>query len=144
LSSNFPYARPVFSLALSLTLAANAPVYALIVANNASNDDQVADLKFADDDGARYLTYFELVAQDARLLSVLDAFMLRGDDRLRLLLALRQQPRRRRERVSPGDRQLLVPERVRHERALRLRRWAIRALRSAHRRRELSSSPPQG
>lgn len=59
-------------LALTLTLAANAPIYALIVANNASNDDQVADLKFADDDGARYLTYFELVAQDARLLSVLD------------------------------------------------------------------------
>jgi hypothetical protein len=63
----------VLSLALSLTLAANAPVYALIVANNASNDEAVADLKFADDDGARYFTVFESQAADVRLLSVLDA-----------------------------------------------------------------------
>ena len=68
----FPYAAPVLSLVLAATLA-NAPVYALIVANNASNDDAVADLKFADDDGARYFGFFELFAQDARLLSVLDA-----------------------------------------------------------------------
>jgi hypothetical protein len=63
----------VLSLVLSLTLAVEAPVYALVVANNASNDASVADLHFADDDGARYLTYFELVATDARLLSVLDS-----------------------------------------------------------------------
>lgn len=62
----------MLALALSLTLATNAPVYALIVANNASNDEQVADLKFADDDGARYFTVLEAQAVDVRLLSVLD------------------------------------------------------------------------
>lgn len=60
------------ALSLSLTLSANAPVYALIVANNQSNDASVADLKFADDDGARYFTLFSPLAADVRMLSVLD------------------------------------------------------------------------
>lgn len=63
----------MLSLALSLTLTATTPVYALVVANNSSNDESVADLRFADDDGARFFTFFESIATDARLLTVLDA-----------------------------------------------------------------------
>jgi hypothetical protein len=83
----------VLALALSLTLASNAPVYALIVANNASNDAAVADLRFADDDGARYFTLFEAQAAEVRMLSVLD-----GETQARFPgLAAKTRPPSRRE-----------------------------------------------
>ncbi|MFO0595550.1 MAG: hypothetical protein U0228_09605 [Myxococcaceae bacterium] len=59
-------------LALALSLGAS-PLYALVVSNNASNDENVAALHFADDDGARYATLFESQGAVVRFLSVLDA-----------------------------------------------------------------------
>ena len=46
--------------------------YALIIANNASLDPKQADLRYADDDGARYYELFAPQARDTVLLSVLD------------------------------------------------------------------------
>lgn len=48
-------------------------VYALIVANNSSVDEDVKPLKFADDDGARYYELFDSLTDEARLLTTLDA-----------------------------------------------------------------------
>jgi hypothetical protein len=62
--------------ALPGSARAEAPprtAYALIVANNASLDPNQADLRFADDDGARYYELLAPQAQQAVLLSVLDA-----------------------------------------------------------------------
>ena len=50
------------SLIVATSLSATAPVYALIVANNQSNDPKLAQLKFADDDGARYFTALKPMA----------------------------------------------------------------------------------
>lgn len=58
-------------LFLSLVVS-SAPVYSLIVANNASNDAKQAALQFADDDGARYHGVFAPRAKEVRLLAVLD------------------------------------------------------------------------
>ncbi len=52
--------------------AADRPQYALIVANNASNDPKVPALKFADDDGARYYELFAPQSREVVLLWVLD------------------------------------------------------------------------
>jgi hypothetical protein len=46
--------------------------HVLIVANNASVDANVRPLRFADDDGARYLELFGQVTSDVTLLAVLD------------------------------------------------------------------------
>lgn len=59
--------------ALSVTLGAASPVYALIVANNQSNDPKLAPLQFADDDGARWYSVLSPIAAQAELLTVLDA-----------------------------------------------------------------------
>ena len=68
------YRATVFfpALALVASLAAPSPVYALIIANNQSNDPKLAALQFADDDGARYFTALQPLAQQVTLLSVLD------------------------------------------------------------------------
>jgi hypothetical protein len=63
--------RVVSALILSLVVS-SAPVYALVVANNASNDAKQAPLQFADDDGARYHSVFAPRATEVRLLTVLD------------------------------------------------------------------------
>jgi hypothetical protein len=47
--------------------------YALVVANNGSVDDGVEPLRFADDDGARFYEMFDALADDATLLTTLDA-----------------------------------------------------------------------
>jgi hypothetical protein len=47
--------------------------YALIIANNASLDPKQADLRYADDDGARYYEFFAPQMQETVLLSVLDS-----------------------------------------------------------------------
>lgn len=60
------------SLILAASLGATAPVYALIVANNFSNDPKLAQLQFADDDGARYFTVLKPMAEQVTLLTVLD------------------------------------------------------------------------
>lgn len=60
------------ALMLAASLGAGSPVYALIVANNQSNDPKLAGLKFADDDGARYFTAFKPIAREVSLLTVLD------------------------------------------------------------------------
>ncbi|MDP1825123.1 MAG: caspase family protein [Archangium sp.] len=60
------------SLIVVASLGAASPVYALIVANNQSNDPKQAALKFADDDGARYFTVLKPMAQQVTLLTVLD------------------------------------------------------------------------
>lgn len=57
---------------VAASLGASSPVYALIIANNQSNDPKQANLKFADDDGARYFTVLKPMAEQVRLLSVLD------------------------------------------------------------------------
>ncbi len=57
------------------TTASAAPervAYALILANNASNDPKQAPLRYADDDGARYYELFAPRTQETVLLSVLD------------------------------------------------------------------------
>lgn len=59
-------------LLIATTLGVSHPVYALIVANNQSNDASLAPLQFADDDGARYYEAFAPRAAEAVLLSVLD------------------------------------------------------------------------
>lgn len=46
--------------------------YALVVANNGSNDKALEPLRYADDDGARYFELFQPQTEDAVLLSVLD------------------------------------------------------------------------
>lgn len=46
--------------------------YAIIVATNAISDRSAADLRYADDDGARYHELFSLMARRAEILSVLD------------------------------------------------------------------------
>ncbi len=53
--------------------AGQTKTYALIVANNGSVDDGVAPLRYADDDGARYYETFSSLADEVRLLTVLDA-----------------------------------------------------------------------
>ena len=60
------------SLILAASLGASAPVYALIVANNSSNDPKLARLQYADDDGARYFTVLKPMAQQVTLLTVMD------------------------------------------------------------------------
>ncbi len=60
------------ALAISAALGAASPVYALIIANNQSNDPKLASLQFADDDGARYFTAFQPMARQVTLLTVLD------------------------------------------------------------------------
>jgi hypothetical protein len=60
------------SLIVAASLGASSPVYALIVANNQSNDLKQANLKFADDDGARYFTVLKPMAEQVTLLSLLD------------------------------------------------------------------------
>ncbi|MBX7100986.1 MAG: caspase family protein [Myxococcaceae bacterium] len=60
---------------LLLALAGASPQaksYALVVGNNQSLDPKVADLRFADDDAARYYELFSARTTDARLLTVLD------------------------------------------------------------------------
>jgi hypothetical protein len=49
-----------------------ARVYALIVAHNKSYGEGLADLRYADDDGARYFELFSSIAHRVELLSVLD------------------------------------------------------------------------
>lgn len=58
-----------------LAAVAAAPVhqYALIVGNNASLDDGVPSLRFADDDAARFYEFLAPRAEGVRLLTVLDA-----------------------------------------------------------------------
>ncbi|MHB8878110.1 MAG: hypothetical protein ACYC8T_30805, partial [Myxococcaceae bacterium] len=53
-------------------LAAERPQYAIVVANNQSNDPKVQPLRFADDDGAQYYELFEPQTREAVLLAVLD------------------------------------------------------------------------
>ncbi len=60
------------SLIVATSLGASAPVYALIVANNSSNDPKLGKLQYADDDGARYFTVFKPMAAQVTLLTVLD------------------------------------------------------------------------
>jgi hypothetical protein len=81
------------SLIAAASLGATSPVYALIVANNQSNDPKLASLKFADDDGARYFTALEPMARQVTLLTVLD------DDTQRRFpgLAAKTRPPTRRE-----------------------------------------------
>ena len=57
---------------LAASLGVGSPVYALIVANNQSNDPKVAPLQFADDNGARYFTALKPMAREVALLTVLD------------------------------------------------------------------------
>ena len=53
--------------------AESAPsMYAVIVANNRSLDPEVAPLRFADDDGAKYYEMLEAAGADVTLLTVLD------------------------------------------------------------------------
>lgn len=63
-------------LLLALLQAAPAPsgerAYAVVVANNRPFEGALAPLRYADDDGARYLELLDLATADARLLSVLD------------------------------------------------------------------------
>ncbi len=51
----------------------DARVYTLIVAHNGSVDEGVEPLRYADDDGARYYETFSHLADETRLLTVLDA-----------------------------------------------------------------------
>ncbi len=60
------------SLIVAASLGATAPVYALVVANNQSNDPKQAKLQFADDDGARYFTVLKPMAEHITLLTLLD------------------------------------------------------------------------
>ncbi len=64
-------------MALVWTTAAQAApsqkTYALVVANNASINDGVPELKFADDDGARYFELFGSLADEVSLLTTLDS-----------------------------------------------------------------------
>lgn len=60
------------ALAITAALGATSPVYALIIANNQSNDPKLASLQFADDDGARYFTALKPMAEQVTLLTVLD------------------------------------------------------------------------
>lgn len=61
------------SLAAAVAARAAEPTaYALIVANNRSVDPDVAPLRYADDDGARYYEFFKPWAREVRLLAVLD------------------------------------------------------------------------
>lgn len=60
------------ALVLTATLGAASPLYALIIANNHSNDPKLASLQYADDDGARYFTALRPMAKEVTLLSVLD------------------------------------------------------------------------
>ena len=53
--------------------AGQMKTYALIVANNGSVDEGVEPLRYADDDGARYYETFSSLADEVRLLTVLDA-----------------------------------------------------------------------
>src|SRR6476469_5988493 len=46
--------------------------YAIVVANNSSNDKALEPLRYADDDGARYFELFSPQSDDAVLLTVLD------------------------------------------------------------------------
>ncbi len=55
------------------TRAERTRSYALIVANNDSVDADVAPLRFADDDGARYYELFSSLTNGAQLLTTLDA-----------------------------------------------------------------------
>ena len=59
--------------ALGLAAEPERVSYALIIANNASLDPKQADLRYADDDGARYYELFAPQARETVLLSVLDA-----------------------------------------------------------------------
>lgn len=64
------------ALLLTAALAAAAPEtasYAVVVATNKSLDEGLADLTYADDDGARYHELLSLVSDDVEVLSVLDA-----------------------------------------------------------------------
>ncbi|ADO74549.1 caspase family protein [Stigmatella aurantiaca] len=96
-----------WGLAFPLSAQAELPqrtAYALIIANNASLDPKQADLRYADDDGARYYELFAPQAQETLLLSVLDAetqerhpglaARARPPTRAALLEALRQLNRR--------------------------------------------------
>jgi len=62
-------------LLMSIGFSANAQDsrYALIVANNASVDEGVAPLRFADDDGARFFEIFSSYADQTVLLTTLDS-----------------------------------------------------------------------
>jgi hypothetical protein len=75
----------IFSLGLALTLvtigaeaaagngsATPEHAYAIIVANNLGLDPGMPRLRYADDDGARYLELLSLITQRAELLAVLD------------------------------------------------------------------------
>ncbi|OGQ88637.1 MAG: hypothetical protein A2289_17015 [Deltaproteobacteria bacterium RIFOXYA12_FULL_58_15] len=66
-------------VALAVTAATDGTVpstdvdtWAVIIANNESNDSSLADLEFADDDGVRYAELFAALGAEVRLLSVLD------------------------------------------------------------------------
>ncbi len=65
------------ALTLTLASATAAPPetasFAVVIANNKSLDGGLADLEFADDDGARYHELLSLFASEVRVLSVLDA-----------------------------------------------------------------------
>lgn len=52
--------------------SASRPTYALIIANNRSLDAAQADLRFADDDGARFHALLSPLAEQTHLLAVLD------------------------------------------------------------------------
>src|SRR3954447_9201482 len=73
----------LFPLAMAACLAAgpaqaspsghDRTQYAIVIANNSSNDKALEPLRYADDDGARYFELFEAQSDDAVLLTVLDA-----------------------------------------------------------------------
>jgi hypothetical protein len=61
------------ALTLSVNASAETRTYALIVANNGSVDENVEPLRYADDDGARFFEIFSDYADEAHLLTTLDA-----------------------------------------------------------------------
>lgn len=68
----------IATLAFAMTIVGASPgpdteSFAVVVANNKSLDGGLADLEYADDDGARYHELLSLFASNIRVLSVLDA-----------------------------------------------------------------------
>lgn len=62
----------IFSFAAASASAQDRQTYALIVANNASVDDDIRPLRYADDDGARFYELFASTARNVTLLTTLD------------------------------------------------------------------------
>lgn len=66
-------ALTIVGLAAICWPASATRTFAVIVANNGSQDPDVRPLRFADDDGARYWEIFSAFADETRLLATLDA-----------------------------------------------------------------------